>query len=169
MKTSKVIPVRETWFFDRRRQPMPPEMGVALLVGAAFALGSWYIVSSGKLAHASQANLVTVPAYSDIKTGDKDSDEYPKSAFKYQYEAASDEKPILHKKAQKKEISGGAEYDDGDEWVVELESEELAVSLAPIVENEGESEVQTSAPSPSPTPSPKAAQRNIGKRTAEVR
>ena len=169
MKKSNVIPAREAWLIDTRPHPVAPEVGVALLVGAVFALGACFIAIGGKLAHASPPNLVTVPAYSDTKADDGDSDEYPKPELKYQYEPMSDEKPVLHKKAQKDEIAGGVEYDEGDELVVEPESEEMAVSLAPVIEKGGEGDLSTPTPIASPTPSPKAAQRDIGKRTAEVR
>jgi hypothetical protein len=171
MKKSKVIPApaREAWFVDMRPHPVDPKVGIVLLVGVALTVGYCFLTLPGKLAHASPPNLVTTPAYSDTKAGDEDSDEYPKPELKYQYEPMSDEKPILHKKAQKDEMAGGVEYDEGDELVVEPESEELAVNLAPIIEKGGEGDLSTPAPSPSPSPSPKAAERDIGKRTAEVR
>jgi hypothetical protein len=170
MKKSKTIPVRESAFLVPKPHTVPHEVGIALLIGAAFALGSCFATAMSRKAHASPPNLVVVPEYSDSKVNDTDSDEYPKSELKYQYEPATDEKPILHKKAQKEEVVGGVEYDEGDELVVEPDSEELAVSLAPIIEKDLEQATASPAPSPSPSPGTSGVQqRDIGKRTAEVR
>ena len=168
MKKSKSIPVRESYCLVPQPYRVAHEMSIVLLVGVAFALGSCFVTLVSRKAHASPPNLVMVPEYSESRANDVESDDSPQPGLKVQYEPATDEKPILHKKGQKEEIAGGAEYIDGDELVVEAESDDLAVSAVPIIERD----LSDAVPRPSPSPSPgshQIQQRDFGRRTADGR
>ncbi len=175
MKKCKPVSVRESWVMVPQPHLVPREVGIVLLIGSALAIGFGIATVASRNAHAATPNLVVVPEYSDTKANDGDDkdDEYPKPELKYQYEPADPDyngKPVLHKKVQQEEVAGGAEYDSGDELVVEPESNDLAISPAPIIETDLSQGV--SAPTPSPSPSlgtDKVKERDIGRRTAEVR
>ncbi len=178
MKKAELFRAHAERFLNDFLESIARGAGLGFVVIASTVIGIQAGHFMVKDACAAGHNLVEVPSYSGetkAKATEPD-DEYPKPEFKYQYEPASDEKPILKKKSQNEEIAHGAQYHAGDELVVEPISPEFDTTDEAIDEGRDDSQAKASEvgvsaiPEATPTSAkPRGPGIDIGRRTAEVR
>lgn len=172
MKKAELVRAHAERFLNEFLESVARGAGLGFVVFFSAVFGVLVGHIAVKNARANGHNLVEVPSYAGKATADAD-DEYPKPEFKYQYEPADDEKPILKKKAQKEEVAHGAKYEAGEELVVEPMSPDFDTADYEEIADE---ETKGSEPVPSPSPAPTSAASSgavqkidIGRRAAEVR